>query len=444
MLPISSAYAATANIERVRRDTSKIGFLFALPDGSPMTAVSAQSFELSFADESGLAVITLPLVSTLANRLEVILNDAAKDKLYKNKYTYSLYNVSLARTEVVGVFSWVKGQASAMGVFTAPDFKVVYNSITDGIVIDGLVVTDNTAPVVIAAREAVFSAKAAIDAVQVDVTQKATQTETKATIAVNSANTASTKAGEALASANSAAGSASSASTKAGEALTSANAAAGSASTASTKAGEAQTSANAAAGSAFIASTKAGEALASANAASGSAGTAGTKAGEAAGSASTASMKAGEALTSANAAADSASTASTKAGDALSSANAAASSATAASTARDAAIAAVPNRVVTASAATTYTIDLAPADNTFLILTLTANTTLTIQNAGPGKCLYIDCIQGGAGSFVLTFPPAVAFPGGASVDWNTVAGKCNTFSLMARSNSVINATYAKM
>ncbi|GAB3802996.1 hypothetical protein GCM10028819_32220 [Spirosoma humi] len=493
MLPTSSAYAATANIERVRRDSSKIGFLFVLPDGSPVTAVSAQTFELSFADESGLVVITLPMVSTLDNQLEVTLTDTVRGKLYKSKYSYSLYNVSLARTEVVGSFIWIQGRNQAAGVFTAPDFRVVYNPIGNDIVINGLVVTDNTAPVVVAARAAVFATKLLVDAVHDDVTTMAAQVVTIGTNAANSANTASTKAGEALSLANAAANSATAASTKAGEALTSANAAntkagealasanaaAGSAGTAntkagealtsagtaSTKAGEALTSANAAAGYANSASTKAGEALASANAASGSATTASTKAGDAltsanaaAGSASSASTKAGEALTSAgtastkasealasaSAAAGSASTANTKAGEALSSANAAANSATAAGIARDAAIAAVPNRVVTASAATTYSIDLAPADNTFLILTLTANTTLTIQNAAPGKCLYIDCIQGGAGSFVLTFPSAVAFPGGASVDWNTAAGKCNTFSLMARSNSVINATYAKM
>ena len=89
------------------------------------------------------------------------------------------------------------------------------------------------------------------------------QSEATATAA---AGTATTKAAEALASANSAAGSADTATTKAAESLSSANSAAGSADTATTKAGEALASASSAAGSADTATTKAVEAAASADA----------------------------------------------------------------------------------------------------------------------------------------------------------------------------------
>ncbi len=95
------------------------------------------------------------------------------------------------------------------------------------------------------------------------------------------------------------------------------------ASTATTKAGEASASASAASASASTATTKAGEASASAISASSSADTATTKAGEASASAGTATTKAGEASASAGAASGSASAADASAdAAALSEANA--------------------------------------------------------------------------------------------------------------------------
>jgi hypothetical protein len=102
--------------------------------------------------------------------------------------------------------------------------------------------------------------------------------------------------------ADAAAGSATTATTKAGEAAASATTASGAATTATTKAGEASNSATTASAAATTATTKAGEASASATTASNAATTATTKASEASNSATTATTKAGEASASASAA----------------------------------------------------------------------------------------------------------------------------------------------
>lgn len=115
------------------------------------------------------------------------------------------------------------------------------------------------------------------------------------------------------------------ASTKAGEASASATAA-------NNSKNAAAASATAASGSASTASTKATEAAASATAASTSASTAGTKASDAAGAAATAATKANEASASAATATGAVTTATTKATEAASSATSAAASATTATT----------------------------------------------------------------------------------------------------------------
>ena len=158
-------------------------------------------------------------------------------------------------------------------------------------------------------------------------TTKAGEASASATSASTSASTATSKASEASASATSASNSATSASasattatTKASEALASQVASAASATTASTKASEANTSAGNAANSASTATTQAGIATAKATEASNSASSAAT-------SASTATTKADSATASASAASASATLASTKASEASSDATSAATSA---------------------------------------------------------------------------------------------------------------------
>jgi hypothetical protein len=158
-------------------------------------------------------------------------------------------------------------------------------------------------------------------------TTKAGEASASATSASTSASTATSKAGEASASATSASNSATSASasattatTKASEALASQVASAASATTASTKASEANTSAGNAANSASTATTQAGIATTKATEASNSASSAAT-------SASTATTKADSATASASAASASATLASTKASEASSDATSAATSA---------------------------------------------------------------------------------------------------------------------
>ena len=172
-------------------------------------------------------------------------------------------------------------------------------------------------------------------------TTKASEASASATSAASSATTATTKASEAstsatnsansatasAASATASAASASTASTKAGEAATSATNAAGSASTANTKATEASNSASSASSSATSASNSASTATAKATEATTGAATATAKASEASSSATSAASSASSASTSATNASASATTATTKATEAASSASSAASSA---------------------------------------------------------------------------------------------------------------------
>lgn len=170
----------------------------------------------------------------------------------------------------------------------------------------------------------------------------ATSAASSATSAATSVTTATTKAGEAATSATNAAASATAVTTKAGEATASATSAATSATSAATKAGEAAASATSAATSAATATDKADSATASAANASMSATTATTKAGEAAASATSAASAAASiggaetnSAASATSAATSATTAATKAGEAATSATAASTAKAAAEAARD-------------------------------------------------------------------------------------------------------------
>ena len=78
------------------------------------------------------------------------------------------------------------------------------------------------------------------------------------------------------------------------------------------------------------------------------------------------------------------------------------------------------------------TLDMGTCPNLFAYGTLVGNTTFTINGVQPGRSIYLELIQGGAGSFTGTFPSTVRFPAGAAIDWNTTAGTYNTFSLVGR------------
>jgi hypothetical protein len=290
-----------------------------------------------------------------------------------------------------------------------------------------------------------------IFAVQDGIDSSATVAQANAAAALTYKNAAATSAGQASASATAAqtfsqqaqtyAGnantSAGNASTSEANALTYKNAASTSAGQSSASAAAAATSASNATSSAQASATSAGQSSASATAAQ-------TSATNANNSATAAATSAGQASASATAAATSAQAAATSASQASASATAAATSASNAQASYTATAALVANRVVTAaSVATTYTIDLSQADNTFAFITLTGNTTLTISNAAQGKSLYLRVVQGGAGSFTLTFPAGVKFPGGSAIDWNTTAGSVNVFSLVASSSSAYDGFYSK-
>lgn len=231
-----------------------------------------------------------------------------------------------------------------------------------------------------------------------------------------------------------------------------------SATSANNSATAAGTSASNAATSEANALTYKANALASANNAATSESNALTYKNNAQSSATSAATSAGAASASAAAAATSASQASasavasaTSAAQASASAAAAATSAANAQTANAGAQTAYANSLTTVAncvisntaVSTSYTIDMATCPNMRVFLTLTGNTTLTINNASQGRSLYLKVIQGGAGSFTMTFPAACIFPAGASIDWNTTAGKANIFSLEAASSTVIDTTYYK-
>lgn len=144
MLPVlSTAYSAFAAIERVRQDACTLGFAFFYSDETPVNEVSSQYFELTFQDDSGTNIlyksgpdITFPT----ANRLVVTLSDQDKAVLFRQKYTYSLFNRTIKRTEVVGSFAWHKGRPSSQGVLTPADLKIVYSLASGEVSIGGLVI----------------------------------------------------------------------------------------------------------------------------------------------------------------------------------------------------------------------------------------------------------------------------------------------------------------
>lgn len=92
---------------------------------------------------------------------------------------------------------------------------------------------------------------------------------------------------------------------------------------------------------------------------------------------------------------------------------------------------------------TNYVIDLTNFDDTYLKMTVIASVTLTITGAAWGKALYIDVMQGGAGSFTLTFPASVVWPTGQAVSWNTAVNGVNTFALVCSTSSVIRGNSTK-
>ncbi|MEZ0484290.1 hypothetical protein [Fibrella aquatica] len=131
--------------------------------------------------------------------------------------------------------------------------------------------------------------------------------------------------------------------------------------------------------------------------------------------------------------------------NALASANNASGSADNAQNSANNAAAAALNRTINAgSVSTAYNVDLAPADNTLLLVTLTGNTTLTINNAVAGKTLTMLVTQGGAGSFTLALPAACRTPGGTVIDWNTTPASVNLFNMICASATYIATTYVKL
>ncbi|ARK09045.1 hypothetical protein A6C57_01230 [Fibrella sp. ES10-3-2-2] len=203
---------------------------------------------------------------------------------------------------------------------------------------------------------------------------------------------------------------------------------------------QAQDQAIASAGSASAAATSASSATSAATQALSSKTSAATSETNAAASAtSAAASKTSAAVSETNAAASA-----TLAGTYSTSANAsriaaaqsetnAAASATSAQNSYNATVSAVQNcTIALGNISISASIDMGTCPNVYAYGTLTGNTTLTINNAQPGRSLYLELIQGGAGSFTATFPATVRFPAGASVDWNTTAGTYNAFSLVGR------------
>ncbi|MCX6216380.1 collagen-like protein [Spirosoma sp.] len=142
MLPLSTAYAAYAGIERIRRDACTVAFVFYNADDTPCP-VSDQAYEFRMFDDAGVVVLTKSgnaIVWTTTNRLQIELTTADKNALSRKNYTYSLFNATLSRTEVNGTFVWQLGRKSSAGLLAAPDFKVVYNLVPGGVAVGGTIV----------------------------------------------------------------------------------------------------------------------------------------------------------------------------------------------------------------------------------------------------------------------------------------------------------------
>lgn len=63
------------------------------------------------------------------------------------------------------------------------------------------------------------------------------------------------------------------------------------------------------------------------------------------------------------------------------------------------------------------------------LLTVSANTTLTLTNPTAGKHYQIRLVENGTGNFTIAFATAILFPGGSAPTWTTTPGAKNLLNL---------------
>lgn len=68
---------------------------------------------------------------------------------------------------------------------------------------------------------------------------------------------------------------------------------------------------------------------------------------------------------------------------------------------------------------------------TVCVVTLTANAVLTFPKAVTGKSFYLALVQGGAGSFTVTWPANVKFSGGTAPTLTLTAGKTDLVEFLS-------------
>jgi hypothetical protein len=88
--------------------------------------------------------------------------------------------------------------------------------------------------------------------------------------------------------------------------------------------------------------------------------------------------------------------------------------------------------ITTDTDASTITFDLTASD--VHSVTITANRTLALSNASVGQSFIIRIVQGGVGSFTVTWFTTIKWPGGSAPTLTTTAGKTDVLGFLCTSS----------
>jgi hypothetical protein len=88
--------------------------------------------------------------------------------------------------------------------------------------------------------------------------------------------------------------------------------------------------------------------------------------------------------------------------------------------------------ITTDTDASTITFDLTASD--VHSVTITANRTLALSNASVGQSFIIRIVQGGAGSFTVTWFTTIKWPGGSAPTLTTTSGKTDVLGFLCTSS----------
>lgn len=89
-------------------------------------------------------------------------------------------------------------------------------------------------------------------------------------------------------------------------------------------------------------------------------------------------------------------------------------------------------RVISTTQSSSYNVDWRSASS--IEITLTGSVTLTFSNLAAGRSITLTVIQGGSGSYTLTYPAAVKWAGGSDPTLTTTVGGVDVLTFLVRAD----------